>query len=375
MHLTIAANDSELVVFVECSENDTVLTVKTRVSEQTGIPSATQSLSFQGRHLRDDEVLARAGVSEGDLMMLHRQQERTGTVTAADASAQEIINRVQQNPQLLSHIERNQPELAAAIRSNDVTSVRQVLTRISQEQNAREQELEQLMQNPMNADSQEKIWEMIRQKNVEENFAQALEHTPEVFGSVTMLYVSMEINDHPVQAFVDTGAQMTIMTEEFAQKTGLLRLVDKRFEGVAIGVGESKIIGRVHQAPLKIAEQYLSSSVAIINQKAGPPFIFGLDNLIRHQCCVDLESMKLKFGSVGVEIPFLPEHLIVHHDSRLTHGEGQSSETPIASEDKIQRLMDLGFDRLRCVRALQETGGNEETAAAILFEENASLMQ
>jgi DNA damage-inducible protein 1 len=45
---------------------------------------------------------------------------------------------------------------------------------------------------------------------------------------------------------------MTIMTQVFAEKCGLGHLIDKRFQGVAVGVGSSKIIGRIHAAPVKV---------------------------------------------------------------------------------------------------------------------------
>ena len=38
------------------------------------------------------------------------------------------------------------------------------------------------------------------------------------------------------QAFVDSGAQSTIMSSKCAEKSGLLHLLDDRFEGVAVGV-------------------------------------------------------------------------------------------------------------------------------------------
>ncbi|RXH81027.1 hypothetical protein DVH24_004941, partial [Malus domestica] len=57
-------------------------------------------------------------------------------------------------------------------------------------------------------------------KGIDENWAAALEHNPEAFAGVVMLYVDMEVNGVPLKAFVDSGAQSTIISKSCAERCG-----------------------------------------------------------------------------------------------------------------------------------------------------------
>ena len=70
-----------------------------------------------------------------------------------------------------------------------------------------------------------------KQQNIDESLEQCMEENPEMFGQVIMLYINCQINGHNVKAFVDSGAQMTILSSECARKCDLTDLVDVRFSG------------------------------------------------------------------------------------------------------------------------------------------------
>lgn len=98
-----------------------------------------------------------------------------------------------------------------------------------------------------------------------------------------MLYINMELNGTKFQAFVDTGAQSTIISKAFAQKAGVLKDIDTRFRGVAVGVGTSAIVGRIHSAKLKVDNRHTIECSLQVIDNIDMDFLFGIDMLKKHR--------------------------------------------------------------------------------------------
>jgi DNA damage-inducible protein 1 len=86
----------------------------------------------------------------------------------------------------------------------------------------------------------------------------------------------------------------------------MMHLLDTRFAGMAMGVGSSRILGRIHLADMEISGVLLQCSYTVLEDNK-VDLLFGLDNLKRHQCCIDLVQNKLHIKNGEISVNFLSD--------------------------------------------------------------------
>jgi len=274
-------------------------------------------------------------------------------------------------PEEVALLKERNPPLADALLSGDLERFTRVLRDQQKEREERDAEkIRMLNADPFDPDVQAKIAEEIRLRNVETNMETAMEYAPESFGQVTMLYIDCRVNGHPVKAFVDSGAQMTIMSVNCAERCNIGRLVDRRWAGVAKGVGTQKIIGRVHLGQIQIGKDFLQSSFSILEDQP-MDMLLGLDMLKRHQCCIDLKNNRLIIGTTGTETPFLSESDLPSC-ARLTSGgaEGGALDptgaggAPMDEDEALAKALQNSADDAAAVAASRGTGNDTNNSSS-----------
>lgn len=181
-----------------------------------------------------------------------------------------------------------------------------------------------LMQDETSEEGQRYIAEQIERQNIEFMQEFAMEHMPEAFIPVHMLYIRMKINGHPVIAFVDSGAQTSILSESCARRCNVLRFVDRRIRANAVGIGGvQKMVGRIHSCQVQVNTHIFPCPFEVMTDR-DMDILFGLNTLLRHKCHIDLENMVLRFGD-GTTTPFLSEAEYQREKDAVIEDEAASS--------------------------------------------------
>lgn len=398
MKLTVTTLSGELYMLDVGAEME-LEGLKALCEFESGVPAREMVLMHEGRPLLDEKRTLRAhSIKEGDVLLIQHLVPPTastssGTEVSRGGAEEEepafIRDMILKSPDQLALLKHNNPQLADALLSGDLELFTRVLREQQKEKSDRDRQRIRMMNaDPFDPETQRLIAEEIRQQNIDSNMEAAMEYHPESFGQVVMLYINCRVNGHPVKAFIDSGAQTTIMSQACAERCAIMRLVDPRWAGVAKGVGTQRIIGRIHLVQIEIEGVFLTSSFSVLEEQP-MDMLLGLDMLKRHQCLIDLKRNVLVMGTTGTETPFLGEGELPECARLQMLGASQSGSTlgselsphpsraggGSAEEDEFQavavdRLMAMGFAKDQVVSALRQARGNADQALAALLAQS-----
>ncbi|CAH2351517.1 DNA damage-inducible protein 1 [[Candida] railenensis] len=440
MKITIFNETSGDTISVDLPGSLSLVDFQVYLEAETTVSPANQILLKDGSPIDvsqtdSGKTIEGLNLSENDLVILQDRSSTSASATASSSSGpsagpssssnnggsdpedtkiEEMRNHIINNPQMNAQFQQQNPGLHALL--HQPAKFKEALKQSIQQFNTsggynshQQEELRRLQEDPDDPNNQARILELIQQEQIEENFRLAYEISPESFTSVNMLYINIVINGQTVQAFVDSGAQVTLMSPKLAERLGLSRLIDKRYIGEVRGVGSSMTKGKIHSVPISIGDSDIAIPCAFTVLDTAHDILFGLDMLRRHKCVIDLERDVLVVGG-NIETKFLHESVVQHEglgaagnvlgggapgkvlggggnvSEQASSGSnklGSSSSAPTSSsqsaqaainrqskfkKEDIDTLVNIGFPRDQAIQALEACSGNVEMAAAMLFQ-------
>lgn len=379
---------------IEISDEMSLQDLSAYIESETGVPKDEQVLYHNYKRLEGwNRTIAQLGITEGDIIVLSEHQ--TNSISENNFTSDDRIEMFRQqihgDSQLSSQIRELDPDLFSKLSDPEVFRDIMIARLRGRDANfnVQNEEMRKLHENPEDPENQAKIFEMIRQQQIDENLQLAYDISPESFVQVNMLYIKLRINGHETFALVDSGAQQTIIHPKLAEEFGILKFLDKRYAAMSIGIGSARTEGRIHSVPVSLGDSNLEvpCSFTVIETHVG--ILFGLDMLRRHKCLIDLGQDALLIGEH--KVCFLNESEIatnikpletsVTKDLNISPKETsladsttprQEVDTAVGSggfaEGDLTQLISLGFTKQEAIAALKASHGNVELAASLLFQ-------
>ena len=143
----------------------------------------------------------------------------------------------------------------------------------------------------------------------------------------------------PVAAFVDTGAQVSVLSYQAVQKAGLIPLLDRRYAGHALGVGHCRVLGRIPAGAvvLQIHQHRIPAPALTILESTneGVDLLIGLDFLRDYQAMLSLreEEMVITVRDQDIQVPFIrPRASLSFGDGTVGDADNSSGSSSSGSD-------------------------------------------
>lgn len=384
MRVTVKDIEKNIIFEVEVEPTTTIDVLKLKISAMQNISYNVIELHFKGSDQRNNSAsLQSLEVTPGSLIELRRKQ--LGTVKSLNLvnEAKKVIESHLKNPQLLEKLCETDPEMAEAVLTEDPNEVVKLMQRRKpglapigpnmrspitnpganfnfnphtpnqsfQQNNSFDNSFMNYTNMSFDPDSQKKIEDQIQMQRWNQLQTETYENYPELFIPTEMLFIKGILNNHETEIFIDTGAQTTVISKDFAERANILKNVDPRYKTLILGVGNQMSLGRIWQIYVEIQNRFFVFS-AVVLENFSHDILLGLDMMKRHRCVIDLANHKLRFGLEGVEAEFLKDH-------EVAALKDQTADAKIA---KIQN--ELSIDRTAATKLFYDNGMNDQRAIA-----------
>ena len=103
-----------------------------------------------------------------------------------------------------------------------------------------------------------------------------------------------------VEMMIDTGAQTSVMSLALAKELGLSNRINSMYRGVANGVGQARICGKIRNVAVEFTGSHVEFPMDfMVLDVSERLLLLGLDLMRRYQCIVNLQKEVLIFGGDG----------------------------------------------------------------------------
>jgi len=271
-----------------------------------------------------------------------------------------MFHMLKTNPSMKAQLSQTYPGALEAVANNNQDKFLEYFRKIKEEEQTVKKKMFAAIANPDAPETKKYLEDVKKKEDIAQNLNYTMEYHPEAFGRVFMLYISCKINGNAVKAFIDSGAQFSIMNLTTAKTCKIDNLIDERFQGVAQGVGTRKIMGQIHCAQLQIETGFFATTFHIMDDDS-MPLIIGLEFLKRHQASIDLAKNALVLPHSNIETRFLNENEL---PAQINASMDTSPDTDL--EKKVSQITEMGYSRQQAEQALQQAGGSLELAISML---------
>lgn len=164
----------------------------------------------------------------------------------------------------------------------------------------------------------------------------------------SLLHILLEVNGFQYACIIDTGAQLSVMSQKMAETLKIDHLIDKTFAGIAKGVGSAKILGNIFNVKAKINQIQFQLNFKVIENDEYL-VLLGLDFLLSKCDTINLKNRSIIINNKPVKF--------------LNEMEIQNYKIPInIQQEQFRKLLRDSYD---CIPYQQKSKTTEALAKII----------